>query len=266
MIVCQNCGAENEVGRTVCLECGHVLQTQEPQQGGTGEVVPDWLELLFAKYGEQASNIIVSPAAPASVTTQEKSAKEDSSASPGWSLDEVVKEVPAVLEEEEEIPDWLTNLSAGDTTAAPSPSSGEPVAVSGMEEMPPIVSEQQKAVTDWLATLRQIDAETREKPAPEETVEEVPAIVQEDKGEIPTWLRELGEVTQTEEFISSPQPRSELAQPEVVDQDEGEIPAWLDRFDYRTGGGKGGVRAGRGSICGKAGACIIRTNRVTRST
>src|SRR5512147_3106640 len=85
MIVCQNCGATNEDGRAACVKCGKPLggpmdglaalrrlasvgapgpgsepsRRERPMQTGElGEAVPDWLELLLAKYGQEAPTLV----------------------------------------------------------------------------------------------------------------------------------------------------------------------------------------------------------------
>ncbi len=131
MAICPNCGALNQAGSTTCVQCGKPM-----------EVIPSWLELLLARYGETMPTFegILVKRAPSIAPTEPFTAQRASSSTAQLStsteledeklLNEIeklkrsIKEQPAETQQPEE-----TTVSAALPTAS-------------------------KGVDDWLAELR----------------------------------------------------------------------------------------------------------------
>jgi hypothetical protein len=241
MIVCQNCGATNEEGRATCVKCGNPLggpidglaalrrlasvgaPASEPprrdrpmQTGELGEAVPDWLELLLAKYGQEASTLvgaeshISAPSGPSpSVSSPETASRlasllERMGTEAPPAPDQLVTSVdwgkPVASEAAEEEADWLDTLVSKSSPAEPAPTqppASQAAGITGRVEEPSGAEE----TPDWLAGLSTSAQPTEPSPPPGP---EAPA------GEVPDWLRELDATT------SRPEPSPEETAPAVT--------------------------------------------------
>ncbi len=220
MIVCQNCGATNEDGRTTCVKCGNPLggameglaalrrlasvsaPAAEPpgrdrpmQTAELGETVPDWLELLLAKYGQEAPTLVgtetrgsapsaqISPVSPPETASRLASLLErmgtEAPPVPDRPATSVDWGKPASAEAAGGEADWLDTLVSKSSPAAPAaaPQATEP---SAAEETP-----------DWLTGLSTSPQPTEPSPA---SGPEAPA------GEVPDWLSGLSAT------VSQPEP------------------------------------------------------------
>jgi hypothetical protein len=222
MIVCQTCGATNEEGRATCVKCGDPLsgpmdglaalrrlasvgapQSEPPrrdrpmQTGQLGEAVPDWLELLLAKYGQEAPTLAgaeshvsaprelfpsVSPPETASrlaslleqMGTEAPPPSDRPATSVDWGK-------PAAAEAAEEEAAWLDTIVSKASPAQQAPTqppapqaadmTGRVEEPSGGEETP-----------DWLMGLSTSAQPAEPSPPPGPAAPE---------GEVPDWLREL---------------------------------------------------------------------------
>jgi hypothetical protein len=239
MSVCQNCGATNEAGRETCTVCG--ISLNQPAEGSVAalarlaqldhapatddviETVPDWLELLLAKHGEEAPMLVKEEL---TVAADEGTASTRPPA-PAGPQEPPTPDGPTPLPgDAEEIPEWVTDLGQADETE------------DGAEETPPVTG-----ITDELDDLRAIFAEhdsgdasqPPEEPPIEEVEEVLPVIT--DTGEIPGWVRELGlvdgDISPTADKTAKPPEPSLDAekQPLPIEVEEGGgLPEWLGRL------------------------------------
>ncbi len=222
MIVCKNCGATNEEGRATCVKCGNSLggpmdglaalrrlatvgaPAAEPprrdrpmQTGELGEAVPDWLELLLAKYGQEAptlvgaeSRVSAPPGQPPSVSPPETASRlasllermgTEAPPAPDRPATSVDWGKPAAGEAAGEEADWLDTLVSKSSPAeqAPTqPSASQAAGMSGRVEEPSGAEE----TPDWLTGLS-VSAQPLE-PSP-------PSGPEAPEGEVPDWLHEL---------------------------------------------------------------------------
>jgi hypothetical protein len=222
MIVCQNCGATNEDGRATCVKCGNPLggpmdglaalrrlasvsaPAEEPsrrdrpmQTGELGEAVPDWLELLLAKYGQEAptlagaeSRVSAPPGQPPSVSPPETASRlasllermgTEAPPEPDRPATSVDWGTPAAEEAAGEEADWLETLvsKASPAEQVPTqPPAPQATGMTGRVEEPSGAEE----TPDWLVGLSASAQPAEPSPLPGP---ETPA------GEVPDWLREL---------------------------------------------------------------------------
>ncbi|MGQ9501950.1 MAG: hypothetical protein ACUVSB_07815 [Anaerolineae bacterium] len=170
MSICPNCGTLNQAGSTACIQCGKLL-----------EVIPDWLELLLARYGEtmptfEGVSIGRAPSiAPTEPFTTQHTPSEVAQLPTGVELengellDEVEKLKRSVKEQlapAETQPSEETRTSAAPSTAP-------------------------KEVDDWLAELRALQEKT--------ALDSTPAISSEEH---------LSEPAQQAAFEASPEKES----------------------------------------------------------
>ncbi len=123
MSVCQDCGATNETGRETCTVCG--ISLSQPAEGSVAalerlaqldhapatddviETVPDWLELLLAKHGEEAPMLVKEEL---TVAADESTASTRPPA-PAGQPEPATPDRPTPLPgDAEEMPDWVTDL------------------------------------------------------------------------------------------------------------------------------------------------------------
>jgi hypothetical protein len=272
MIVCQNCGATNEDGRATCVKCGNPLggpmdglaalrrlasvsapaaepprQDRPMQTGELGEAVPDWLELLLAKYGQESPTLAGAESRGSAPLGQPPSVPPPETASRLASLlermgteappapDRPATSVdwgnPAEEEAAREEADWLETLVSKASPAGQSPTQPTEPQVTGMTgrgEEPSGAEE----TPDWLVGLSASAQPAEPSPLPEP---ETPA------GEIPDWLREMDvAASRPEPTVGEETPPvtgvadwlAELgaeapAAPPAAPEEEGAVPDWL---------------------------------------
>ncbi|PWH17025.1 MAG: hypothetical protein DDG58_08875 [Ardenticatenia bacterium] len=154
MAICPNCGTSNPAGSTRCTQCGQPL-----------EVIPNWLELLLARYGEAmpAFEGISAERASAVAPTKPFVAQRPAPEQPQPSR-EVAPEDVELLEELER----LKQLSGSEQPAsAETPPSAETSAAAAPSTAP-------KEVDDWLAELRALQEKAALDAAPAMPSEERP--------------------------------------------------------------------------------------------
>ncbi len=261
MSICPNCGAPNQIGIANCVRCGVSLsETKESGSAVRGqqptsisipsgvsqkpttfpqEEIPDWLEILLARYGEpiptfeDVSVEVVSSAAPteplatphlaSGAPEPPRSESEDAEL-----LGEVerlkrslVEEQPATKEisgaadlpiktpaASREVDDWLAELRALQANVASESVSGSiPVGPSAEEALQGVLPSEP---VDNAAQLERPEAATEETPSipteaslgPTELSESVTTSTSEEES-VPEWLRELGLVS-SEQLVSPP--------------------------------------------------------------
>jgi hypothetical protein len=272
MIVCQNCGATNEEGRATCVKCGNPLggpidglaalrrlasvgaPASEPprrdrpmQTGELGEAVPDWLELLLAKYGQEAPTLvgaeshISAPSGPSpSVSSPETASRlasllermgTEAPPAPDQPATSVDWGKPAAGEAAEEEADWLDTLVSKSSPAEQAPTqppAPQAAGMAGRVEEPSGAEE----TPDWLEGLSTSAQPTEPSPPPGP---EAPA------GEVPDWLRELDAtasrpepspeetapaVTGVADWLTGLGEEAPTAQP-AAPEEEGAVPDWV---------------------------------------
>ena len=255
MSVCQNCGATNETGHETCTVCGISLNQpaersvaalgrlaqldHAPATDDVTETVPDWLELLLAKHGEEAPMLVKEEL---TVAADEGTASTRSPA-PAAQHEPPTPDGPTPLPgDAEEIPEWVTDLGQADeadvSASLPANQVPQEELEDGAEETPPVTG-----ITDELDDLRAIFAEhdlgdasqPPEEPPAGEVEEVLPVIT--DTGEIPGWVRELGLVDgdippATDKTDKPPGPSLDAEkQPLPIEaEEEGGLPEWLGRL------------------------------------
>lgn len=168
MAICPNCGTSNQAGSTTCVQCGKPL-----------EVIPDWLELLLARYGEVMPTFegISVEREPAVAPTQPLAAQPTSSDTSRPSAE--VEPVDADLLDE------LEQLKQLSRQAPPTSAEAQPSEEASAAAAPPPAS---KGADEWLAELRALQdmltsekaaAPSSEEPAPETA----PPVSRETPGE-----------------------------------------------------------------------------------
>jgi hypothetical protein len=205
---------------------GPSRQSVPSQADDLVETIPDWLELLLAKYGEEASSLVgaeppppqfdalaepppVGEEASKVASLLEQMASESEMVPPAERLATSVDWGKPAVEEEveeesappvgEEAPDWLSEIGK------PGPEVEVEDAEYLKEAEPPADEED---VPDWLQELT---------PRPQPPITEQPP-----EGDVPEWLSRLGSVAPDEEpsegEVTPPTP-------------EGEVPDWLAELD-----------------------------------
>jgi hypothetical protein len=261
--------------RLAALDNAGPEQNELSQTPGEAEVMPDWLELLLAKYGEEAADLVGLPpvisisegpivAEPLeseeaaevagllermAIETQMEPPADELATSVDWGEPgpeaEPPPERPEHAPDEEEVPDWLRDLEVADTTAPQE--AGAP---------PPEAPETEEAggdLPDWLAGLAVASAVGAEKarddepsppegPPPPEAAAEAPVEAKEPSVEddIPDWLREL----ETSEEIPAVEPSPPEIPPtppletaaEAPAEPEEDVPDWLRDLEAAEGG------------------------------
>lgn len=234
MVVCQNCGATNEVGLAICATCAKPLATSSadslsalrrlaalnnagPQiksspADARWDIIPDWLELLLAKYGEDASMLTGIKPPPSPPPIELLPDGEDSSRVTSL-LEQMATGIDTESPEErlatsmdwgksaEEEEDWLSQLKS--------------------QQAPPITTTEEVS-PDWLSEIASMKPAVKEPISPREDVE--PPIETQD---MPDWLKDLTPPTSfgSSEDLSVP---SQPPEPAVSDD---EIPDWLRELD-----------------------------------
>jgi len=145
MSICPNCGASNQAGSTTCVQCGKLL-----------EVIPDWLELLLARYGEPmpAFEGISVECVPSAAPTEPLGAQR--------ALSDVVQPPTDVPPEDVELLSEVEKLrrSAKDQPAFVEAQPSEETSTST------VASAAHKEIDDWLAELRALQEKTALNSAP----------------------------------------------------------------------------------------------------
>jgi hypothetical protein len=226
-------------------EAGALPRGKTPENGEVVEAIPDWLELLLAKYGEEASMLAGIepglPGGPQPIDLSSRSASEESSRVASL-LDQMAAEaeVKAPSERLATSVDWGKPARGEEEVAADEAADrlGRIAQPSPPPPPPPVEEE----APDWLDEISKLgleaegpaeDAESAEYPVAEEEVpdwlQELPLPPQPSvaappetatpEGEIPEWLRDLGAVAPASE---APQ----AAETPPASQDE--IPDWLE--------------------------------------
>lgn len=208
------------------------------------EAIPDWLELLLAKYGEQASFLAgIRPGtgrlrpgsldreAPSQVASLlEQMAAEAEGQRPSERLSTSVdwgeRAEPQERREEEEAPEWRSQ------TPAPAASEEEPDWLSEISRLPPQAETPAEAPSpidldeapDWLQEV----PPTPQPGAASRPGESAPPEAAQPEEEVPDWLRELQ---------STPQPPAEMPAPPAAETppgsaeaEEADVPDWLARL------------------------------------
>ena len=186
--------------------------------------IPDWLELLLAKYGEQASNLVgIQPDLPTGAQTIELADSPES---------EEASDVASLMEKMA----TATDVEPSADRLATSVDWGEPARSEDeeIEDQPPIWQERlaestspppvppmEEDTPDWLSEL-EVDESKPEAETPTEPPEGSEYLA--DTEEAPDWLQEITPppppVTQQPVEPSSP----EMAAP------EGEVPDWMEQL------------------------------------
>lgn len=195
MIYCPSCGIANREGSRFCNECGAKLPTSTsvrcPQCGS-----PNAPNTIFC---EKCGTRLIAPLAP-----DEPDEPEPTPVKKGLSLPSKLSPAPA--SDDEDIPDWLSQL-AGDTPAS-SPDTPAETARDGAarnEETPP----------DWLSNLMAA------QPAPDQP----PAVDQPAADETPDWLTNLRPATS--EDVPDWLNQLDANQVAAASEAEEETPEWL---------------------------------------
>jgi hypothetical protein len=251
---------------------GALPRGRTPENVDVVEAIPDWLELLLAKYGEEASMLAGIPpglpGGPQPIDLSPRAASEESSrvaslldqmaaeaevrepseqaaTSVDWGeaareeeegtadeaadwLDRTAQAIspPPVPPAEEEVPDWLDEISKFEPGAeTPAEDTGDTGYSAAEEEVP-----------DWLQDLGAVAPQAAETPSASEE-------------EMPYWLEELGA-------------RSPVAEPVEAEEAppvaEGEVPGWLRDLDVAATG----VEAGETPQVGEAPSAVPETEAV----
>lgn len=210
---------------------GTSRQSVPSQADDLVETIPDWLELLLAKYGEEASSLVgvelpppqfdalagpppVGEEASKVASLLEQMASESETVPPADRLATSVDWGKPAVEEEvedesappvgEEAPDWLQELT-------PRP-------------QPPITEQpSEDDVPEWLSRLGPV--------APDEEPPEGEVTLPTPEGEVPDWLGELdaaAPATEPSEGTTTPPvPTPSVGEEEAVEDD---VPDWLARL------------------------------------
>lgn len=227
-------------------------QARSSQTAGAEEAIPDWLELLLAKYGEQASMLVgIRPGSSQLIDLADSQRMSEESSKVASLLEQMAAETeisppterpetsvdwgkPESIEDEvieDQASDWLNRLARPSPPPPPVPVDEEaPDWLSEISELRPEVetpaeqpesddySLDEEEVPEWLQELPpppqpSVTPKTREPASPEPISPE---------GEVPDWLKDLDfEVTQAEEAPPAP---------------EGEVPDWLKELGVTTPG------------------------------
>jgi hypothetical protein len=232
---------------------GALPRGRTPENVDVVEAIPDWLELLLAKYGEEASMLVGIepglPGGPQPIDLSSRSASEESSKVASL-LDQMAAEaeVRAPSEQPATSVDWGKPARGEDEVAADQAADwlGQLARPSPPPPVPPVEEE----APDWLSEISKLEPEAG-RPAEDAggaeysvAEEEVPDWLQElplppqpsvtappepagPEGEVPDWLRDLGAVAT----------RSEAPQAaEMPPASKDEIPDWLEELGAKAPG------------------------------
>ena len=146
MAICPNCGTSNQAGSTTCVQCGKLL-----------EVIPDWLELLLARYDEAMPTF-----EGISVERASSAAPTKPLAAPRTSSEPAQPPTAGELEDAELL-DELERLKQLSMQEQPISAETQPSAETGAVAAP---STAPKGVDDWLAELRALQEKAAVDAAP----------------------------------------------------------------------------------------------------
>jgi hypothetical protein len=217
------------------------------------EIMPDWLELLLAKYGEEASLL-------AGIKVRRPSGAQAEDSEVAILLDQIAADA-----EEEPASDKLATSVDWGEAAQPEEEEGKEETADWFDRAaqsvtpPPEIPDQE--IPDWLGEISTPGprAETGEQPETRAEGEEVPDWLQElsspsvpsstpqaeepeaasPEEEVPDWLRELDMAAAQSEGASpvEPTPESPADKPETQ-EDTGAVPDWLARLTAAAPEGK----------------------------
>jgi hypothetical protein len=180
------------------------------QAGELVDTMPDWLELLLAKYGERASNLIgietdvLASLPPGGLADSQPTGREESEMASlleqmaAKAEVEPSEQLPARPEDEvteDQEPDWLDQVTK-------------------QYERPPTAPAFEEEAPDWLSEIGDLEPEAQ---TPAEGPEGAEYLA--DAEEVPDWLQELP---------TAPQP-AKPSPPEVAPSED-EIPDWMEEL------------------------------------
>jgi len=218
---------------------GSSQQVETPQTPDAADTIPDWLELLLAKYGEQASEL-AGIASEVSFRAQPIDLAESPEGEEASEVASLLEKMGAETEAEPSIEQLATSVDWGEA-APPEDEDIEDEIPSWQDRLaeptPPPAMPPMEEAPDWLSELSKPEAEAPTEPAEGSEyvadTEEVPdwmtdlteaapdqqaeTTIPESDEEVPEWMKELG--------VTSPgiTPTVDEETPPI----EGEVPDWL---------------------------------------